>query len=216
MKKLLIALFAFASLSTFAQNGFTKRAANKEFAGCHVLLGVDGYKQLYVDGVFKGNFVNRLEDQELEIQIINLILMGSCREKLYTANSSIVLKAAAQGYDGCSVRLNVEGYNQVYIDETFIKNYINILENKELERKIETLIRSGDCREHELGNLELIDQVMADEFAGCSIKVETKELYLQLFVEGSFSGNYVIGKDNHKLAIRIAKLISQGKCRYKT
>jgi hypothetical protein len=216
MKKLLAGLLLVGSLSSIAQvDSLIKRASNNEFAGCHVLLNVEGYKQLYVGGSFKGNYVNRRDDSKLEKKLEALIEDGYCREKEYTGGSSIVLKASKGYYIGCSVKLNVEGYNQVYVSGSFSGNYIIKNQDVALENKIQSLIDNGSCREQSYaGGYKLIEEVLNNELVDCKIKTNV-EGYLQLYIRGSFSGNYVINKQENVLESRLSSLIDSGTCRYR-
>jgi hypothetical protein len=214
MRKILIGFFLVSASALYAHEGLIERAAKREFEGCYVLLNVQGYKQMYVNDKFKGNYANRIEDDKLESVLKAYIEKGLCREKRYTGNSQVVLRAESHGYAGCSVKLNIIGYNQVYKGEQFAGNYINRIEDDALEKTVLGLIYTGVCREPTYrGGYPLIDEVIAGQFIGCSITKDV-EGYLQLYVNKQFSGNYVIGLNEANLEKRISNMITQGICRY--
>jgi hypothetical protein len=136
-------------------------ASNNIFAGCTVTLNVNGYNQLYTNtddrnhpSIFAGNYVIGLQDENLRYELRRLLSNGDCRQATYTQNSPMVLKAANNGFAGCTVTLNVDGYNQVYtqVEQNnpgglFSGNYVIGLEDQRLEDRLASLVASGDCRE---------------------------------------------------------------------
>ena len=192
------------------------RAARGEFAGCYVKLNIDGYNQMYIDGSFAGNYVIGNDNEKLLAIIDSYLKSGECRLSTYVANAPVVLKAATGGNAGCSVKLNIQGYNQVYVEGDFSGNYVIGRDDGVLENVLKDYQLNGKCRDTAYrGGYARIDSAVADQYAGCSVKKDI-EGYLQLYIDGSFSGNFPIGLKEAELENTIGTLIARGECRPKT
>jgi hypothetical protein len=99
-------------------------------SNCYVKPQVDGWAdQLFVDGKFVGNFHPRNEEMKLRSAIAGYIDRGVCRllsnqEKQLMRDPYLVNDFANYQYRGCHVKLNVSGYNQVYVRNQFKGNFL--------------------------------------------------------------------------------------------
>lgn len=127
-------------------------AANGYLNGCTVKLNVDGWaNQLYVNGVFSGNFRNGTEDMKLARALTDYQYSGRCQYRsqyeINLINDPYLIENFINfQYQNCYVKPNVDGWaNQIYIGNRFSGNYHNVTEVMKLRSDLVNYIISGTC-----------------------------------------------------------------------
>lgn len=128
-------------------------AINYSLRGCHVVPRVSGWaNQLYVGGVFSGNFEVGSQDNELRRRIRDLQNRGQCLMKdaqslRLLQDPYLIQDFANYQYRNCYVKLNVSGWaNQLYIRGVFSGNFDKNSEVKKLQAALVDRIMDGTCQ----------------------------------------------------------------------
>lgn len=184
--RVLAALCLFNCVSGMAAQGLPKiirDAADGKIEGCVVSLWVEGWaNQLYVRGVFSGNFDENASSQ-LAAQIGSHIQTGRCRFIGSPSALPAEIQSAFRGeFPLIEVKLWVEGWaNQLFVNGAFKGNFP---ENQ--NQNLVDSIRFYDIRrlpwmirESEQGNID-----------GCKVEYLVEGWANQLFVRGQFAGNF--------------------------
>jgi hypothetical protein len=148
---------AFASLPQIVED-----SQNLMIEGCRVIREESGYDQLYVNGVFNGNFVlnDYYDAQRLAQSLQGNIYNGQCRYRSYSEqtyirsllnNPYLVQDFASYRYSNCSVSTYVDGWaHQLYVNGIFRGNY-RANDSREMDNLQKTLVShivAGTCENH--------------------------------------------------------------------
>lgn len=149
------ALTLFACPSSFAQFGLPQvvlDSAQYEIRGCEVLLNVNGrYHQLFVNGIFSGNFQAGLQDNQLAQTIDFDLQRRVCNYKSqyelqYVRDPNLIQEFVNFQFQNCYVRPYVDGqYNQAFIRNQFRGNYLVGTEDLKLRSALAGYIVDGVC-----------------------------------------------------------------------
>jgi len=127
-------------------------AANGYIRNCFVKLNVDGWaNQIYVDGIFSGNFQSGTQDWALANALNDYIYNGRCQyrdqyELSLITDPYLIENFANNQYQNCYVKQNVDGWaNQIYIGGRFSGNYHNVNDVMKLREALVNYILNGTC-----------------------------------------------------------------------
>lgn len=125
--------------------------------GCRVLGRVDGWaNQLYVHGVFSGNFRDGYEDVRLAQVLDDYLASGRCRYDDYhrihlrnrlNQNPYLIEDFIRGASRNCYVLPSVSGWaHQIYINGVFSGNYHHVSELHRLRQDLVAYVVNGVCQ----------------------------------------------------------------------
>lgn len=216
------------------QMDYKEQAANRLFENLYVKEKVSGWAdQLYINGNFAGNYNTNDHSAQMELKrkIRDLSQYQYPLKQLQELR--IILKTfpnrkqqiVAKHFENCSMKLNVSGWaTQLYINGNFSGNYNESTKDGliSLKSKVAEIIANGTCRKkskQEIDIMEssyLIEDMVNRQYRNCYVKPYVSGWAHQLYIRGSFSGNYNIKTSEGETDLRslIAAKIMDGVCIY--
>ncbi len=206
-----------------------ERMDKRAYENCHVELNVSGWaNQIYVDGDFKGNFHKNSEVAKFKRALKNYIDKGICQLKSIPElellfSPDLINQYINHEIKGCYVIPKVSGWaHQIYIKGKFAGNF-NISNENELsglKSRLAAYIDNGSCefKSYEtirlMNSPELLYDFANHNFKGCHVELNVSGWANQIYINGSFSGNYHKSTEVQKFRSRLADLVESGRCIY--
>lgn len=111
------------------------------------------------------------------------------------SNQGDIVRDFIDGYSrNCRVLPNIDGYHQVYVDGTFRGNY-SPYNLSALRRVLRSYVRNGSCDYSLAGNqsdptVGIVQDLIQNRYRNCYIQPNVNGIYHQVYVNGTFRGNY--------------------------
>lgn len=204
-----------------------EQASNFVLQDCHVISRVSGWaNQLYVKGQFVGNFEVGRQDFELRRSIRDYQYRGQCLMKDVATLSvqfrpTLIQEALDQTLSrNCYIQSVNSVWYQLYVNNQFSGNFDqqSSSDQMKLKSEIAAKIMNGTCQERSYEERQLfqspylIEDFSRFQYRNCYIRMSVSGWAHQLYVNGSFKGNFDQSTQIQKLKSTLVELIMNGTC----
>lgn len=204
-----------------------EQASNLVLQDCHVIPRVSGWaNQLYVRGQFVGNFEVGRQDFELRRAIRDYQYRGQCQMKDARTLSvqfrpSLIQEALDQTLArNCYIQSANSSWYQLYVNNQFSGNFDqqSSFDQMKLKSELAAKIINGTCQERSYEERQLLQSpYLIEDFArfqyrNCHVRLGVSGWSHQLYVNGTFKGNFDQSTQIQKLKSTLVELIMNGTC----